>query len=218
MSILERLRKPKQQEVLPTPQPQPSETPQKVEKEYYPDTTLGVLRRVKDLAKRGVSEQEVDSGSSKASAMLLEICREEVAEMKRMQEQRGGKWEGKVVFGSGGDQDGSYWSDNDGVEIGDYMLTRFHEGYHEVGNVREDSSLQVNVNPDLTEVFSANYVRIKNFSGRHVVVESTAVTFENNHITGISLVDTPPVVKELGSFYEEPKGLAAELSVKFSKL
>jgi len=183
----------------------------------YPNTTLGVLRRINELALEN-NLIGIQTENDIVVSKLLEIVEEGTRNLKRWAENSGKPWEGKVSYSYlPREQDGAAFWSGDGVEIGERSLLIFSHSNSAVysPSVSEEQRIETRVSPDFKQLFLVRFSEVKTFDGKPQVIKSIKVSFRNNRLLGLSVIEATQIPSGIGSFYEKPQGPIRELRIKF---
>ena len=109
-----------------------------------------------------------------------------------------------------------YWY-GEGVIVEKNTLLIFSHSNWETVNpeVLEKQRIEARVSPDFKRLFSVSFSEVKTFDGEPQLIESIKVSFRNNRLLGLSIVEATQIPSGIGSFYEKPQGPIRELSIKF---
>ena len=186
--------------------------------EPYPtNTTLGVLRRLKELALEN-NLVGIQNENDIVVSKLLEISEEFIRILKRQAEEEGKNWEGEISSSDfPREQDGMCYWYGEGVIVEKNTLLIFSHSNWETVNpeVLEKQRIEARVSPDFKRLFSVSFSEVKTFDGEPQLIESIKVSFRNNRLLGLSIVEATQIPSGIGSFYEKPQGPIRELSIKF---
>ena len=185
--------------------------------EPYPNTTLGVLRRLKELALEN-NLVGIQTENDIVVSKLLEIVEEGTRNLKRWAENSGKPWEGKVSYSYlPREQDGAAFWSGEGVEIGEKSLLIFQYTNRAVYNpsISDEQRIETRVSHDFKRLYSVKFTEVKTFYEIPQVIESIKVSFRNNQLLGLSFVESTQIPSGIGSFYERPLGPVRELRIKF---
>ena len=183
----------------------------------YPNTTLGVLRRINELALEN-NLIGIQTENDIVVSKLLEIVEEGTKNLKRWAENSGKPWEGKVSYSYlPREQDGAAFWSGEGVEIGEKSLLIFQYTNRAVYNpsISDEQRIETRVSHDFKRLYSVKFTEVKTFYEIPQVIESIKVSFRNNRLLGLSFVETTQTPSGIGSFYERPLGPVRELRIKF---
>ena len=185
--------------------------------EPYPNTTLGVLRRLKELAlENNLVGIQTENGI--VVSKLLEIVEDGIRNLKRWAENSGKPWEGEVSYSYlPREQDGAAFWSGEGVEIGEKSLLIFQYTNRAVYNpsISDEQRIETRVSHDFKRLYSVKFTEVKTFDEIPQVIESIKVSFRNNQLLGLSFVETTQTPSGIGRFYERPLGPVRELRIKF---
>ena len=183
----------------------------------YPNTTLGVLRRINELALEN-NLIGIQTENDIVVSKLLEIVEEGTKNLKRWAENSGKSWEGKVSYSYlPREQDGAAFWSGEGVEIGEKSLLIFQYTNRAVYNpsISDEQRIETRVSHDFKRLYSVKFTEVKTFYEIPQVIESIKVSFRNNQLLGLSFVEATQIPSGIGSFYERPLGPVRELRIKF---